>query len=173
MAILMSLGAVFQNRTPPLTWGGVKPPFLVAVVAYYAMLRPLWLAGLAAVWAGLLLDGLGCAPIATSLAGMLGMLAFCGFWARRQMAESVPTCALITVGAAAGIALLQYGVLRWRGGFPRLDVASLVLRLVLHGVLAVPVGVATAWAAKVLDRLALNTYTENHADGFDWSGSGG
>lgn len=170
LAVLSLCAGVLQEAVPPLAWGQAKLPFLVAVVAYYGLMRPLWLAGLAAGGCGLLLDGLGCAPVGTAWLGMAGILLFCVLWGRRQMAEGVMSCVLVTAGGAALLSVLQYGVLRWKGGCPSLPGLWWVSRTVLQGMVGLPIGAVVALVATGLDRMALNTRAENHADGFDWSG---
>jgi rod shape-determining protein MreD len=134
------------------------------------MLRPVWLAGLSAVLAGLLLDGLGAVPVGTSLIGMALLLAFCLLFGRRQMSESIVSCVLVTVGGSVLMTVLHYVTLRWNGNVPAMETSLLLARIVLNGAVAIPVGAVGALAAKALDHAALNTHSEKHADSFDWSG---
>lgn len=170
MFILTTVAAALQDGLPPLPWGGMKPPILLAVAVYYAFLRPVPYAVPAVLWCGVLQDGLGGLPTGTSLAGMVALLAFCVAWGRTQLPETRLTCSLVGAGAAFLLSLAEYASLRSAGVLPSRPWSFIVLRAALCGAFAVPVCAVTAAVAGLLDNLALNTRTENDADGFDWSG---
>jgi hypothetical protein len=170
MFVLTTVGAVLQDGLPPLAWGALKPPFLLAVATYYALLRPLPYAVPAVLWCGLLQDGLGSLPDGTSLAGMVALLAFCVLWGRSQLPESRLMCVLVGAGSAVILSLIEYVSLRMSGLLPSLPWSFVFPRAALCGAFAIPVCAVTAAVAGLLDQLALNTRTENDADGFDWSG---
>ena len=62
MLLTMACAAVAQDLLPGMPGTPLKIPFLTGVVIYYALNRPLVMALVAALWAGMLTDGAGGLP---------------------------------------------------------------------------------------------------------------
>ena len=156
LAVLLVLAAALQQGLGPWAWGLAKPPFLLAVAAYYALLRPLWLAVPAAFCAGAWADGLGSVPGCPVFAASLALVAFCAFWGRAQLTRSLGACVFLGTMAALVATLLQALVLALTpGGIP--DAAPVfAARIVCQTVLAVPTVLATALFARTFERLTGN-----------------
>lgn len=155
LAILLVAAAALQQACGPWLWGLAKPPFLLAVVSYYALLRPLSLAVPAAFCAGAWADGLSSVPFPATLLSALGVLAVCTFWGRAVLYRTPAVCALLGAGAALVAALLQAAAL-FRVGALHDTAVLLLLRLLLQTLLAAPVVFATAWLARAFERLTGN-----------------
>ena len=155
LAILLVAAAALQQACGPWLWGLAKPPFLLAVASYYALLRPLTLAVPAAFCAGAWADGLGSVPFPATLLAALAVLAVCAFWGRAVLYRTPAVCALLGSGAALVATLLQAAALLRDGALPDSPVL-LLLRLLLQTLLAVPVVFATAWLARAFERLSGN-----------------
>ena len=155
LAILMVAAALLQQACGPWFWGLAKPPFLLAVAAYYALLRPLPLAIPAAFWAGVWADGLGSVPFPATLLASLGLLAACAFHGRAAFYRTPAACALLGSCAALATAILQAAALFQTGTLQDSPVL-LLLRLLLQMLLAIPVVFRTAWAARAFERATGN-----------------
>ena len=154
LAVLLVLAAALQQGLGPWAWGLAKPPFLLAVAAYYALLRPMWLAVPASFCAGAWADGLGSVPGCPVFAASLALVAFCAFWGRAQLTRSLGACVFVGTMAALVAMLLQTLALA-PGGVPD-DAPVLVARIVCQTALAVPTVLATALFARAFERLAGN-----------------
>ena len=166
LAVLLLAAAALQQGLGPWAWGLAKPPFLLSLAAYYALLRPLWLAVPAAFVAGAWADGLGSVPGGPVLVTSLALVAFCAFWGRNELTRDIGTCAFLATLATLAATLLQALALRTiRGGEAFPDTASVfATRLVCQTALAVPTAFATAAAARLFERLVGNLEREGAAD---------
>ena len=156
LAVLLVLAAALQQGLGPWAWGLAKPPFLLAVAAYYALLRPLWLAVPASFCAGAWADGLGSVPGCPVFAAALALVAFCAFWGRAQLTRSLGACVFVGTVAALVATLLQALALALApDGVPD-DASVLAARIFCQTALAVPTVLATALFARAFERLAGN-----------------
>ena len=164
LAVLLVLAATLQQALGPWAWGLAKPPLLLCLAAYYALMRPLWLAVPAAFCAGVWADGLGSVPGCPALAAALALVAFCAAWGREQLTRTVWTAAFLGTFAALAATLLQALALAVsRDGLP--DAASvLAARLVCQTAVAAPAALATAAFARLFERLSGNIEREGATD---------
>ena len=155
LVLLLVAAAVLQQSCGPWLWGLAKPPFLLSLAAYYALLRPLPLAVPAVSAAGILADGLGSVPFPATLAAALALLAFCAFRGRKVLVRTPRSCALLGAAAVLAALLLQALALRLAGSLHD-SALELLLRSVCQTLLAVPVAYASAWAAWGFERATGN-----------------
>ena len=156
LAVLLVFAAVLQQGLGPWAWGLAKPPFLLAIAAYYAQLRPMWLAVPASFCAGAWADGLGSAPGCPIFVASLALLAFSAFCGRQQLTRSLGSCVFVGTVAVLAATLLQALTLAMApGGLPD-AVPVFAARLVCQTALAVPTILATALFARAFERLAGN-----------------
>lgn len=121
MLMLLGAAAAMQTLLPPLPAGGFKLPLLAAVACYYAVSRPIMMALVAAVWAGILTDALGGLPPGTSAWALLVLvLVIVGV---RQMAPEASWGLAAAAGAVSAplLAITQRLMLARRGLIPALD----------------------------------------------------
>ncbi len=168
--VLVTLAAILQEGLRPLAWGQVKPPFLLAVATYYALLRPPWIAVLAALWCGWMREGLsGGLPPGVALLGLVLTAAGCTVWGRRQLPETALSCVVVVSAMGALLTWIEFVWLRAGGRIAGWSLLDVGLRSLTLALIAVPVAGLTAWFAMRLDRWALNVRTETDDEGFDWS----
>ncbi len=168
--VLATLGAWLQEGVRPLGAGQLKPPVLLAVATYYALLRPPWLAVVAAVWCGWLLEGLaGALPPGLGLMGLALPCAGCLLWGRRQLPETALSCVVVVSAAGLLLTWVEFVWMRLGGRLEGWGLFDVALRSLSGALLAAPVTALTVWTAMRLDRWALNVRTERDDDGFDWS----
>ncbi len=153
--LVMGIGAALAAAAQEFCWpnssfsaGAARVPWLVGAAAYYAVCRE-WPWGLvAALWYGLVADGL-CGvppgPAALPLAGAAWL------WHRKlriQMRPGAAAAALFAAAVAPVAAFLAYAWLRFFDGLPPAGPAALV-----EGVLAAaPLGAFAAFAAHAVLR---------------------
>ena len=156
---LLVLSAVLQQTCGPWLWGLAKPPFLLAIASYYALLRPLRYAFPVAFIAGAWADGLGSVPVPATLFTALVLVGFCALHGRAVLNRTPIACTLLgTVGTLTTF-LLQAIALRCAGRLA--DAPSVfLLRLVCQTALAIPVVFATSWFAVLFERATGNTPKE-------------
>ena len=97
MFVGVVLAAALQEFCAPVGALRLKPPLLLGVAVYYAMRREAGWGLLAAVWCGVLEDGLGPVPGGASLLAFAGVWALCVHVVRPQVEEGAPSCAAASV----------------------------------------------------------------------------
>ena len=155
MLMLLGSAAALQTILPPPPGGFLKVPLLAAVAFYYALDRQMRVALVAAVWAGILTDGLGGVPPGTS-ALVLALLTLVLAGLRHVIPESSwGTAAGVGAIGAPLLALAHLLMLHRRGYASHLDWTLLISLLLL-----IPAGAAATgllWrVARSLDLWAGN-----------------
>lgn len=154
-AVLVTSAAMLQEACGPWFWGLAKPPFLLAVATYYALLRPLPLAVPAVFCAGAWADGLGTVPFPATLVAALLLVAFCAVRGRAVLNRTPLCCAWLGAIAALATLLLQ-AVALFRAGLLHEPAGMIAGRLAAGALLALPVSLATAWTARAFERATGN-----------------
>lgn len=164
MLLMLVAAAVAQLMMPAIPGlGQAKWPFLLGLVVYYALHRPLEVVLMGGLLAGFLQDSLSPLPLGSS--SFCFMLA--GWIVSRfqtlVMSDAVVTQAFFGAAVAGGVGLALQGVLAgdvWAVGF--LSVAHRLLGVTLEGALAAPVMCRLAGR---LDRLVGNTVLSKDVEG--------
>jgi len=92
----VTLAAAAQEVMPAL-WTGAKVPWLIGVATYYAVRREAWHGFAAALWCGVVQDGLDGTGTELNAPLFVCFWAFCVLVVKRQMSDGVPTCAAAAV----------------------------------------------------------------------------
>lgn len=166
----VAVAAALQEFCGPFGAFRAKIPALMGVAVYYAMRRePHW--GLAAaVWCGVLEDGLGPVPLGASLLAYLGAWALCFRVLRPQVEEGALSCALAGAALAPALLLVQYLALRLAGGYPARPASFLACRLLAGGFCGGAAALAAALALRGLDWISANVGLEEAGDEVGWTG---
>lgn len=155
MLILLPAAAVLQTLLPPLPGCLLKPPLLPGVAVYYALRRPPQRALVAALWAGVLCDGLGGVPAGVSSC-CLAVVAVLLLALRRVLAaDSWLTAALAGAAAAPLLAACQAAALR-RQWETAPGAGVLLAALLAMAAAGAPAAVAAVAAGQTLDGWAGN-----------------
>ena len=105
MLLVLLVSAALQGLWAPwVRLGGVKPPLLLCVALYYALVHDRGMALTAAILAGLLLDALSLIPLGYSSFIYTLIVVALGHWRERIFVRQVWTH--IFCGALAGVAAL-------------------------------------------------------------------
>lgn len=158
MLMLLVTAAALQTLLPPLPLCLLKPPLLPAVALYYALRRQPQRALVAALWAGILADGLGGVPAGTSAFVLLTVALV--LLALRQVlpGESWTTTALAGAAVAPLLAGAQALALR-RQWECAPGAAALLVTLLVLAVAGALLATAVAAAGRRLDLWAGNVKT--------------
>jgi cell shape-determining protein MreD len=167
MATLLLGAAVLQEGLPLGPGAIVKVPFLMAVVAYYALRRERLAALTAALWAGVLTDAADGLPLFCTAFFLVAMV-FLLRPVRAVLQVGEAGQGLVSVAAAAPLQLL------WQAAFGNVLPPEWKMGWLAGGVAwSVPYGAAAALLvfsmAGALDRLAGNVKGVGQADGVSWS----
>lgn len=161
----LSIAAVLQELTP--AWGHGKWPFLIAVVAYYALQRELMAALVAAVWAGVLMDATDhlrffCTPVCLVLIALV----------LRHLRVMLQANA-VWQGMVA-MSLVAPMVMFWQGLFGQVAPAGwwfdhILLNTVMTALRGAVVAIIGFNFAAAFDRMAGNVKGFGSVDGTSWS----
>ncbi len=168
MFVAVSAASICQELVPPIPAGNVKAPFLIGVLAYYAMRREIGYAVAASVWCAMMNDGLGMMPWGVSLLSFAAFVALCRLVFRRQMAESTFSCMISAVAGGMLTDVLQYAALLASGVYEAVPFHFLLMRLAVMAAAAFVVTGIVAGFARYLDYTSSNAGFENDGDTFSW-----
>ena len=163
LAVAVAMAAAAQELCPPL-WVGVKAPFLVAVAAYYCVRREAEWGAVAAVWCGVVQDGLD------GMGWFFGAPLFAGFWAfcqlviKKQMPDSAAACAAAAVALGLAHEVACWMALRADGLDAGVGARVLVARFLVFAGAAVGAALAAAFFAGRAD-LALGNVDDGRNGG--------
>jgi rod shape-determining protein MreD len=163
MLMMLVTAAALQTLLPPLPLCLLKPPLLPAVALYYALRRQPQRSLVAALWAGILTDGLGGVPAGTSAFVLLAVALL--LLALRQVlpGESWTTAALAGAAVAPLLAGAQALALRRQWECAPGPATLLVTLLVLAAAGALLTAAAAA-AGRGLDLWAGNVKTREEIE---------
>jgi len=164
LLVALTLAAILQQGLPPVPVVDVKAPWLLALAVYYGVRREAGWAFAAAIGAGIVLDGLGCMPYGVSLWVCVLLAVVCVMVVRRQMADTVVTCLVVTVGVALLHEGVLYAALRASGAFAPVDAAYLGSRLLGVALVGAPVGGVVAAVVRHMDTALGNSGNENEGE---------
>lgn len=155
LGVLLLLAGVGQCVLGPWFWGLYKPPLLMAVVVYFALMRPRGVASAAALLGGILADGLGSVGFPAHVLVSIGVLAFCLFWGRENLNRVPSTCAFLGTCAVFLTQVLQCVAL-WQGGALHETLLGLLLRFAIHIGFSFPVLWMAVWGMWLFERATGN-----------------
>lgn len=169
MFVVVTLAGALQDIVPPLPPANVKAPFLLGVVAYYGMRRELRYGVLAAVWCGLLLDGMSALPWGASLLSFGVYLAACHLLFRPQMSDGALSCMVTAVAGGLLADATSYAALIGSGRYAPLPFSFLAIRVLSTGVASFVAAGAVAGFARHLDCMSSNAGFEREDEAFGWN----
>lgn len=151
MFVAVTVASVLQELVPPVSLFSIKVPWLLAVCVYYSVRREWTWAIVAAVWCGVMQDGLGGIPYGVSLFAFCAIACFCVFFVKKQMPDNTITCVIVSVGGGIVVETLQYVMLLVSGQYAALPSAYLLARLLIFVVLCLPVAGVVAGVVRLMD----------------------
>lgn len=164
MFVGVASAAAVQEFCGPFGAVRAKIPAMLGVAVYYAMRREARWGVLAAVWCGVLEDGLGPVPGGVSLLAFAGVWALCFRVVRPQVEEGALSCALAGAAFAPALLLLQYAALRLAGGYPARPVAFLAVKLAAGAIAGGAAAAAAALVLRGLDWISANVDLDEDGD---------
>ena len=169
MFVAVTLAAVLQELLPPVPAGDVKLPFLFAVCVYYAVRREPGYGLAAAVWCGVIQDGLDSVPYGVSALSFCLITALCVVLVKKQMPDDMVSCVIVAVVGGVLIEALQYGALVGSGHFMVVPGSFLMVRLLVFIAVSIPVSALVAGLVRVMDSISANVGMENDNETLGWN----
>lgn len=169
MFVAVTLASVLQELVPPVPPFSVKAPWLLAVCVYYAVRREWVWSVTAAVWCGMMQDGLGGIPYGISLVVFCLIACLCVFFVKKQMPDNTVTCMIVSVAGGIIVESCQYVMLLMSGAYVALPTVYLLGRLLIFIVLCLPVAAVVAGIVRLLDVVSGNVGFENENKTFGWN----
>lgn len=169
MFVAVTLAAVLQELVPPVPMANVKFPCLLSVCVYYAVRREPGYGFTAALWCGVMQDGLDDIPYGISALSFCLIAILCVILVKKQMPDNTVSCVLVAVGGGVLIEALQYGALLWSGHYEALPRNFLMIRLLVFVAVSIPVAALVAGVVRLMDILSANAGFENDNGTLGWN----
>lgn len=169
MFVAVTLAVVLQELVPPLSIANIKLPCLLSVCVYYAVRREPGYGFVAALWCGVMQDGLDSIPYGVSALSFCLITVLCMVLVKKQMPDNTVSCVLVAVAGGTLIEMLQYGALVWSGHYETLPGSFLILRLLVFVVVTFPVAAIVAGLVRQMDTLSANAGFENDNGTLGWN----
>ena len=169
MFVAVTLAAVLQELLPPVPAGDVKLPFLFAVCVYYAVRREPGYGFTAALWCGVLQDGLDSVPYGVSALSFCLITALCVVLVKKQMSDNTVSCVIVAVAGGVLIEALQYGALVGSGQYTAVSGSFLVVRFLVFVAVTIPVSALVAGLVRLMDTISANVGQENDNETVGWN----
>jgi len=169
MFVAVTLAAVLQELVPPVPMANVKLPCLLGVCTYYAVRREPGYGFGAALWCGVMQDGLDSIPYGVSAFSFCLITALCVVLVKKQMPDNTVSCVLVAVAGGVLIEVLQYTALVWSGHYETLPGSFLVIRLLIFVAVTIPVTAIVAGLVRLMDTISAIVGLENDNGTLGWN----
>ena len=169
MVVAVVIAAILQELVPAFSAAHVKVPCLLGVAVYYAMCREPGYGVMAAVWCGVLQDGLGNIPYGVSLISFCVISLLCILVLRRQLPENTVSCMIVGMAGGFMTQVLQYAALVWSGQYAVLPFLFLMLRAAAVAAVSGLTAGIVALIVRHMDCVSGNAGFENEGDSFSWN----
>lgn len=169
MFVAVTFASVLQELVPPVPPFSVKIPWLLAVCVYYAIRREWGWSVAAALWSGVMQDGLGGIPYGVSLFVFCLIVCGCVFFVKKQMPDNTVTCMIVSVAAGIIVEVSQYVMLLMSGEYAALPSVYLLGRLLIVAVVCPLVAGVVAGMVRLMDMMSGNVEFENENKTFGWN----
>jgi rod shape-determining protein MreD len=154
---------------PPVPVANIKLPCLLSVCVYYAVRREPGYGFAAALWCGVMQDGLDSIPYGVSALSFCLITALCIVLVKKQMPDNTVSCVLVAVAGGVLIEVLQYGALMCSGQYAALPGKFLMIRLLIFVAVTIPVTAIVAGLVRLMDTLSANAGLDNDNGTLGWN----
>ncbi len=169
MFVAVTFAAVLQELLPPVPTGDVKLPVLFAVCVYYAVRREPGYGFSAALWCGVMQDGLDSIPYGISALSFCLITALCVILVKKQMPDNTISCIIVATAGGVLIEALQYGALVGSGHFMAVPGSFLMVRFLVFIAVTIPVSALVAGLVRLMDTISANVGLENENETLGWN----